>query len=118
MTLLQAANNHRILRRGRKFGPKIENPRVDDRRDRGLLFMCLNADIARQFEFVQQTWLLNSTFATLFGEQDPLLAPAGPMTIREQPLRRTVHVETYVQLAGGDYFFLPSMAALRYLAML
>ena len=40
------------------------------------------------------------------------------MTIREQPLRRTVQVETYVQLAGGDYFFLPSMAALRYLAML
>ena len=40
------------------------------------------------------------------------------MTIREEPLRRTVHVKTFVQMAGGDYFFLPSLPALRYLAML
>lgn len=116
--LLQAANNHRILRRGRKFGPKIADPLVDDGTDRGLLFMCLNTDIARQFEFVQQTWLLNTSFATLFGESDPLLGPAGPMTIRETPLRRTVHAESYVRMAGGEYFFLPSIPALRYLALL
>ncbi len=116
--LLQAANNHRILRRGRKFGPKIADPTVDDKVDRGLLFMCLNTDIARQFEFVQQTWLLNTSFATLFGESDPLLGPAGPMTIREKPLRRLAAVESYVRMAGGEYFFLPSMAAIRYLALL
>lgn len=116
--LLEAANNHRILRRGRKYGPKIADYRADDREDRGLLFVCLNTDIARQFEFVQQTWLLNSNFATLFDETDPLIGPPGRMTIREEPLRRTVHVETFVQMAGGDYFFLPSMAALRYLATL
>ena len=40
------------------------------------------------------------------------------MSIREEPLRRTVHVETFVQMVGGDYFFLPSMPALKYLAML
>ena len=113
-----AANNHRILRRGRKFGPKIADPRRDDGADRGLLFICLNTDIARQFEFVQQTWLLNSNFATLFDETDPLVGPDGRMTIREEPLRRTVHVETFVQMAGGDYFFLPSLPALDYLAML
>ncbi len=117
-TLLQAANNHRILRRGRKFGPKAADPMTPDGADRGLLFMCLNTDIARQFEFVQQTWLLNSSFATLFGETDPLLGPAGPMTIRETPLRRTVAVDTYIRMAGGDYFFLPSLPALRYLALL
>ena len=117
-TLLQAANNHRILRRGRKFGPKAADPAVADGVDRGLLFMCLNTDIARQFEFVQQTWLLNTSFATLFGESDPLLGPAGPMTIRETPLRRTVQVDSYVRMAGGDYFFLPSIPALEYLALL
>lgn len=116
--LLQAANNHRILRRGRKFGPKVQDRDVADDHDRGLLFMCLNTDIARQFEFVQQTWLLNPTFATLFGEVDPLLGPAGPMTIRETKLRRTVNACTYIQLAGGDYFFLPGMAALAYLSLL
>jgi deferrochelatase/peroxidase EfeB len=116
--LLLAANNHRILRRGRKFGPKIADYRTSDGEDRGLLFMCLNTDIARQFEFIQQTWLLNSDFVTLFDEVDPLIGPKGRMTIREEPLRRTVHVETFVQMAGGDYFFLPSLPALRYLAAL
>ena len=92
--------------------------RTDDGKERGLLFICLNTDIARQFEFVQQTWLLNSDFATLFGEVDPLIGPHGRMTIAEQPLRRTVHVKTFVKMAGGDYFFLPSLPALRYLEML
>lgn len=116
--LLRAANNHRILRRGRKFGPPIGNDRVDDGVERGLLFMCLNTDIARQFEFVQQTWLLNSTFATLYEERDPLVGPSGPLTIRTPDLRRTVHVDSYVRMVGGDYFFLPSLPALAYLGTL
>lgn len=117
-TLLQAADNHRILRRGRKYGPKIADPRTDDQQDRGLLFMCLNTDIARQFEFVQQTWLLNSDFATLYQETDPLLGPAGRMTLRDETLRRAIEVETFIKLVGGDYFFLPSLPALSYLATL
>jgi Dyp-type peroxidase family len=117
--LLAAANNHRILRRGRKFGPKIADPLQDDNVERGLLFVCLNTDIARQFEFVQQTWLLNSDFATLFEEVDPLMGPDGKMTIgEEEGPRRRIHVETFVHMAGGDYFFLPSLPALRYLAVL
>ncbi len=117
-TLLDAANNHRILRRGRKYGATISVPPKEDGVDRGLLFICLNTDIARQFEFVQQTWLLNPNFATLFDETDPLVGPQGTMTIHEQPLRRIVDVETFVRMAGGDYFFLPSMPALSYLASL
>lgn len=80
--------------------------------------MCLNTDIARQFEFVQQTWLLNPNFATLFDETDPLIGPKGTMSVREHPLRHIAEVETFVQLVGGDYFFLPSMPALTYLASL
>ena len=117
-TLLNSANNHRILRRGRKYGPRIADLRTDDGQDRGLLFMCLNTDIARQFEFIQTTWLLNSSFATLFQEVDPLVGPNGPMSIPEDPLRRRINVDTFVQMVGGDYFFLPSLPALRYLAML
>ncbi|WP_448663370.1 Dyp-type peroxidase [Sphingomonas sp. CJ20] len=117
-TLLDAANNHRILRRGRKYGPTIVDPLVDDGAERGLLFVCLNTDITRQFEFVQQTWMLNPNFATLFDETDPLIGPAGTLTIPETPLRRIIPVETFVQMAGGEYFFLPSMPALRYLETL
>ena len=118
LTLLTAANNHRILRRGRKFGRKLADPAQDDGAERGLLFLCLNTDIDRQFEFVQQTWLLNSGFATLFEEVDPLVGPAGRMTLRDEALRRTAMVDTFVRLAGGDYFFLPSLPALAYLAAL
>jgi deferrochelatase/peroxidase EfeB len=117
-TLLDAANNHRILRRGRKFGPPPKDRSVEDGAERGLLFICLNADIARQFEFVQQTWILNKNFATLYDETDPLVGPKGGFTIGEQPLRRIVDVETFIQSAGGEYFFLPSLPALKYLASL
>jgi len=117
-TLLDAANHHRILRRGRKYGATISVPPKEDGVDRGLLFICLNTDIARQFEFVQQTWLLNPNFATLFDETDPLVGPKGTMTVRDQPLRRRIDLDTFVHMVGGDYFFLPSMAALRYFATL
>jgi deferrochelatase/peroxidase EfeB len=117
-TLLDAANNHRILRRGRKFGTTLAGRNKDDNSERGLLFICLNTDIARQFEFVQQTWLLNRNFHTLFDETDPLVGPKGHFTIGEEPLRRIVEVETFIQLAGGEYFFLPSIPAHNYLAAL
>ena len=117
-TLLDAANNHRILRRGRKYGPLSKDPRGDDKQDRGLLFVCLNTDIARQFEFVQQTWILNKNLATLFDETDPLVGPKASFTIPRDPLRQIIDVETYIQSAGGEYFFLPSMPALDYLAKL
>jgi Dyp-type peroxidase family len=116
--LLDAVNNHRILRRGRKYGATATDRRIDDGVDRGLLFICLNADIARQFEFIQQTWLLNKNFATLYDETDPLMGPEGRFTIPEQPLRRIVDVQTFIQLAGGEYFFLPSLPALHYLSSL
>ncbi|HEV7799085.1 MAG TPA: hypothetical protein VGO73_13055, partial [Pyrinomonadaceae bacterium] len=42
---LNTANRHRILRRGRSYGPRPQDRRVDDRIDRGLHFLCLNSDI-------------------------------------------------------------------------
>lgn len=113
-----AANNHRILRRARKYGEPLPEGAPDDGAERGLLFMCLQTDIARQFEFVQQTWLLNRVFGTLMDETDPLLGPAGPFTLPADPLRRMAQVKTFVRLVGGEYFFLPSLSALRYLGTL
>ena len=112
---LAAVNNHRILRRGRKYGARLPEGAADDWAERGLVFICLHTDIARQFEFIQQTWLLNPVFANLPGETDPLLGPAGPFTLPSEPVRRVAQVETFVTLVGGEYFFLPSFRALRYL---
>jgi deferrochelatase/peroxidase EfeB len=110
-TMLRAANNHRILRRGRKYAAYP----VPDAADLpGLLFMCLNTDIRRQFEFVQQTWMLNPSFAALVDEQDPLLGPQGSFTIPADPLRLRPTIDTFVRFIGGEYFFLPSLPALTY----
>ena len=65
MEQVSISNRHRIYRVGRLY-----EPQGDD--DPGLLFMCLNGDIERQFEFIQQTWLVSPAFHGLVGEQDPL----------------------------------------------
>lgn len=116
--LVHSVNSHRILRCGRKFGPPPADPRQQDGVARGLLFMCLNTDIARQFEFVQETWLLNPGFATQADEVDPLMGPKGRMSIPACPFRHRPKIETFVKFAGGEYFFLPSLSAIDYLATL
>jgi len=117
------ANRHRILRRGRSYGDRPKDRLVDDGIDRGLHFLCLNSDIERQFEFVQQTWCNNPVFGGLNGEVDPLVGNLTRgdeiFTVPADPLRTRVHnLERFVTVKGGAYFFLPSISALRYLAAL
>ena len=118
-----SANRHRIIRRGRSYGPRIENRFVDDCAERGLHFICLNSDIERQFEFVQQTWINNPVFGGLYGEVDPLIGNLsktdGRFTVQGEPLRERVDgLSRFVTVRGGSYFFLPSIRALKYLASL
>jgi Dyp-type peroxidase family len=121
---LSSANRHRILRRGRSYGPRISNPLIDDHIERGLLFICLNSDIERQFEFVQQTWINNPVFGGLTGEVDPLVGNLAKVddahfTVQDKKLRTRVHnLSRFVTVKGGAYFFLPSIRALKYLASL
>jgi Dyp-type peroxidase family len=110
---------HRIVRRGREYGPplRLEHAlREDDSAERGLHFICLNANIARQFEFVNHTWLNNPKFGELHDDADPFFAP-GCFTIPTDGVReRVTHVPQFVSVQGGAYFFLPGLAALRRLA--
>jgi Dyp-type peroxidase family len=122
-TALATANRHRILRRGRSYGVRPDDRRVDDGVPRGLHFLCLNGDIERQFEFVQQTWVNNPVFGGLNGEVDPLVGNLTKgdeiFTVQADPLRTRVHnLQRFVTVKGGAYFFLPSLRALRYLASL
>ncbi|GAC1622590.1 MAG: peroxidase [Vulcanimicrobiaceae bacterium] len=114
---------HRILRRGRSYGERLADPRSDDGTSRGLHFICLCADLERQFEFVQQTWVNNPLFGNLVGEVDPLVGDqAGGdavLTIPREPARlRLVELPSFVDVVGGGYFFLPSLRALRWIAAL
>lgn len=123
-TALERANLHRLMRRGRVYGPELKDPLGgDDGEERGLFFMCVNANIERQFEFVQHTWCNNPKFAGRYDEPDPVLSAqpegGGRFTIQDRPVRRRVRgIPTFVTVRGGGYFFLPGIRALRHLGTL
>jgi Dyp-type peroxidase family len=114
---LRVTNRHRILRRGRPY---------EDGGTRGLHFICLNASIDRQFEFIQQNWLNDNTFGGLDGEDDPIVgqrldrAASGAVTLpppADSRWRNRIDgLSRFVTVKGGAYFFLPSLTALRFLA--
>jgi Dyp-type peroxidase family len=130
--LMSSVRFHRILRRGREYGPGLSPsealasaPPKDP--ERGLRFVCLNANISRQFEFLQNAWLMNTKFSALTEESDPLLGnrdpiPGCPVTDnftwqKEDGLRcRVSGLPRFVTVRGGAYFFLPSLRAIRYFA--
>lgn len=122
-TKLPMASLHRIMRRGRSYGPPIVDRMKPDGEPRGLHFICFNADLERQFELVAQSWINAPIFAGLAGEVDPLVGDVtrgdGLFTIQAEPLRRRIHgLERFVTVRGGAYFFMPSLRALRYLSTL
>ncbi len=122
-TALQSAKRHRIIRRGRSYGSRIKNYFVDDGVPRGLNFICLNGDIERQFEFIQQTWINNKTFAGLYDEVDPLIGKkdknSNSFTVQNDPVRQRIHnLQDFVKIKGGAYFFMPGIRALQHLARL
>ena len=116
------SDRHRLIRRGRVSGPSRDE--LSDAPARGLLFLALNADIGRQFEFVQARCLASSNFAGLRREADPLLGVTGNddasprhFTLPAQPVRRRLYeLPDLVRARGGLYAFLPSLRALGYLA--
>jgi Dyp-type peroxidase family len=133
-TSIAIAKRHRLLRRGRSYGPPLTeklNPLdclnvVETNIERGLYFISINADIGRQFEFVQNGWINNEKFKGLFEERDPLVANhqnpqdsnhSGTFCIRHDGLRtRITGIPEFVKVKGGAYFFIPGLRALRFLA--
>src|SRR6185369_11463922 len=90
--------------------------------EQGLIFLAINSDIQRQFEFIQQTWINSPKFNGLYDNPDPLLANSdgtGTMVLQSCPVRQRIHgMPRFVQMRGGGYFFLPGLRALRFLAAL
>ena len=129
--LTSSVRFHRILRRGREYGSELLpeealQPAPPNESPRGLHFICLTANISRQFEFLQNAWITNTKFSGITGESDPLLGnresiPGCPVTGNftipgDGTVRRRVSgLPQFVTVRGGAYFFLPSLRALRYL---
>ena len=94
----------------------------DDGQARGVHFLCINTSIKSQFEFIQQVWVNNPTFSGLLDNRDPLVgdndaaAPSVMVIPGEREILRTSPLPRFVHVRGGAYFFMPGLAALRYLA--
>lgn len=115
---------HRMIRRGTSYGPELpEGVLEDDGADRGIIFVFAGAHIKRQFEFVKTQWLNDGVFIGAPNEADPLVGTGDgtttSFTIPQRPIRRRLqHVPPFVTTRGGEYFFAPSLSAMRWLAEL
>ena len=114
-------NRHRIVRRGRTYGmPLPRGVTEDDGADRGLVFVCFQADIWRQFETIQSLWIDDGDPFGLGRDKDFLVGEPhgteGKMTIQGRPPFFLKPQPRFVTLRGGEYLFQPSMSALRRLS--
>ncbi len=131
LDLVASTRFHRLLRRGREYGePLTLDQALADAPvtgESGLHFICLAANIGRQFEFVQNAWMVGTKFNGLQSEGDPLLGhrqpgPDGQPSDRfsiprpDGPDEHLCGLPHFVTVRGGAYFFLPGIRALRYLA--
>ena len=124
---LKTERNRRIARRGIPYGKPVPNlcpPQVpsdpDPAADRGLLFMCFQANIEKQFEFIQRVWVDNPNFPKqLLGGKDtgddPLIGQRKNEKQRwpkqwgnSAAGRVQFNFEAAITLKGGEYFFAPS----------
>jgi Dyp-type peroxidase family len=112
---------HRILRRGMPYGPALAEGAADDGAARGLLFVCLQASISRQFEIVQTQWCNDGNAFGLGREADPISGPSGTEVrhlIEGDPPRVAAPLRSCVECRGGEYLVVPAISALRALPTL
>jgi deferrochelatase/peroxidase EfeB len=130
--MVAATRFHRLVRRGRAYGSVLSPEAAlaqtsEPAEPRGLHFICLGANISRQFEFVQNAWMMNAKFDGLSDESDPLTGNrealfGGGRTDRfslpraDGPPRRLEGLPRFVTVRGGAYFLLPGIRALSYIA--
>jgi Dyp-type peroxidase family len=122
-------NRRRILRRGLPYGGSSEGAR--DTGEHGIIMLVVCANLSRQFEFVQQQWINYGLDANAGNDTDPLVGNHSPGT-KTSPKAKFVipsdpksgrppfiveGIPQFVETRGGEYFFVPSMTALRMIGM-
>jgi len=125
LTRLSDVNLHRLIRRGTTYGPPYDPNAVseaDDEVPHGAYFLFMSAKAMATMEFLQQEWINDGDFIGAGSERDPIIGlqeKDATFTIPKDPVRRRIHgIDTFNVLRGGEYFFLPSLSALRWLGEL
>jgi deferrochelatase/peroxidase EfeB len=119
-------NRRRILRRGLPYGGSYPAA-PSDSGEQGIIFLAVCASLFRQFEFVQQQWMQYGLDFNAGSDTCPVIGNHdedhdGKLVIATDPAsgRQPFVCDSIPQLVeprGGDYFFVPSMTALRMIAM-
>jgi deferrochelatase/peroxidase EfeB len=122
-------NRRRILRRGLPYGDS--SPGVSDDAEHGIIMLVVCASLFRQYEFVQQQWINYGLDSSAGNDTDPLVGnhatggaqgPKAKFVIASDPKTgRPPFIANglpqFVETRGGEYFFVPSMTALRMIGM-
>ncbi len=112
---------HRMIRRSTSYGPPLPaGVGQDDGAERGTVFIFVGAHLKRQFEFVQTQWVNDGVFLGAPEEKDPLVGSndgSGTFTVPRSPVRRRLHgLPRFTATRGGEYCFVPSLSAMRWLS--
>jgi deferrochelatase/peroxidase EfeB len=117
-------NRRRILRRGLPYG-RVDPAAPDDKGEQGIIFLAICTSLFRQFEFVQQQWMQYGLDFNAGSDTCPIVGnhdEAAKMMVVTDPASGVQpflcpRIPQLVEPRGGDYFFVPSMTALRMIGM-
>ena len=122
MPVLANVNLHRILRRSTGYGAPYDPNAFSDHDDevpRGLFFLGISANVMGTLEFLQREWINDGNFIGVGNERDLVVGlqeEGATFTIPKAPVRRRIHdIHSFNVLRGGEYFFMPSLSALKWL---
>jgi Dyp-type peroxidase family len=117
---LEDERQHRIARRGIPYGPLELFPTADEKV--GLLFMCYQSDIGRQFEYMQGVWSNAGDFVRQGSGIDALIGQSNtsngldgqnwPSRWGNTSQHVRFHFANFITMRGGEYFFAPSISFL------
>lgn len=115
------SNRHRIIRRGRAYGPPLpDGVHEDDGEERGLVFKCYQANLERQFEVIQGRWVDDGDPFGVGADKDPLIGcpvdRTAKMVIQGRPPIVLGGLPAFTTVRGGEYLIRPGLRALRWLA--
>lgn len=121
LTSEESERSRRVLRRGVTYGKRLSDLSDEPDKGVGLLFMCYQADISHQFEFLQRVWFDNPRFPEILSETGdcPLIGQDGnePQKWRagwgEDTDQSRINFGDWIRLKGGEYFFAPSVGFLQ-----
>jgi len=120
-----AIAKHRIIRRGIQFGPEVtpaEQAAGKTLKERGLLFVSYQSQLASGFSFLQKSWADNAGFPPAKPQTpgiDPIIGQIAGSTTRDMSglalgdATKEFTFNKWIVSKGGEYFFSPSISVIK-----